>query len=151
MLTGRWTHMAVDFESKNQSPARSRIVLSSKTKNRIKEIIGKCEYCDANDCPGSLEVHQLGMLSRSPYRPDENPANIVIVLCEEHYLQACDGVIPKSTLKSKIAKRSEKIKRALRSLLEKHDRTYEGSNVKAVHDPDRFGIGAFLRGKQDKR
>jgi hypothetical protein len=143
--------MVSDFESDLSTPRRSRIALSSKTKDLIREAIGKCEYCDTKTPPGSLEVYTLGMLSGSPHRPAENPANVIIVLCKEHHLQACEGKILKSSLKSKIAKRPDKIKRTLRSLLEKHDRTYEGSNVKEVHDPDRFGVGSFLQRKPGRR
>jgi len=151
-LTGEWIYMAIDFESKRQTARRNCTSLSSKSKNRIKETVGKCEFCDTTYPSDSLEVYMPGMPSRPPQRPDENPANGFIVLCKEHYLQVCEGEILKSTLKSKIAKRPEKIKRALRSLLEeKHDRTYEGSNITKTHDPIWFSVGGSVQEKPGRR
>lgn len=143
--------MTVDLNPDTPSAQRSRIVLSAKTKNRIIEIVGKCEYCDAKTAPGSLEVHTLGMLSRNPHRPAENPANVIIVLCKEHITQVSGGKITKATLKSRITKRPDKVKRALRALLEKHDRTYEGATVSVAHNPDRFGISEFLERDSNRR
>ncbi|HNX18464.1 MAG TPA: hypothetical protein PKM50_09100 [Methanoregula sp.] len=143
--------MAVDFEPNTPSAQRSRIVLSTKTKNRIKEIVGKCEYCDAEKSPESLEIHILGMLSRSPHRPNDYPANVIIVLCKEHHHQVSTGKITKSTLKSRISKRPDKVKRALRTLLEKHDRTYEGETVNVAHNPDWFGAAEMLEREAKRR
>jgi len=130
---------------------RSRIVLSSKTKRQVREMVGRCEYCDCTCSPDLLEVFQIAMLSRFPNRPEENPGQVLVVLCREHFDEAVAGNIPKATLRSKIAKRPDKLKKALRSLLQKHDRTYEGSNVRETHDPNRFTVGAFLKGPKKDR
>ncbi|MFZ0004777.1 MAG: hypothetical protein WCC86_01570 [Methanoregula sp.] len=142
--------MTVDFKSSLNTPPRSRIALSSKTKKQIKELVGKCEHCETVNDPESLEIHQIGMLSHNPQRLDEDPMKILIVLCEEHALQAREGKILKSSLRSMTAKRSDKLKKALRALLQKADRTYEGSNVTKTHDPNRFSVGAFLSEKKDR-
>ncbi|HVP96408.1 hypothetical protein [Methanoregula sp.] len=128
---------------------RSRIALTSKTKKQVREMVGKCEYCDRPCPPDALEVFQLGMLSRFPNRPEENPGQLLVVLCQEHFTEATAGTLLKTTLRSKIAKRPDKLKKSLRSLLQKHDRTYEGSNVRETHDPNRFTVGAFLKKNPD--
>jgi len=138
--------MAEGSGSDGGAPRRSRIALSSKTKKQVRDMVGKCEYCG---CPhDDLEVFVMGMLSRSMHRPEENPAHLIVVLCKEHFHEATKGKILKTHLRSKVAKRSDKLKKALRSLLQKHDRTYEGANIRESHDPNRFTVGAFLKEKQ---
>src|SRR5208283_325677 len=141
--------MTSDFASDRSIPKRSRIALSTKTKKQVRELVGKCEYCDRVSPPDALEVFLLGMLSHSPHRPDDNPAQLLVVLCTEHYHEAEEGIILKPALRSKIAKRPDKLKKSLRSLLQKHDRTYEGENVRETHDPNRFTVGAFLKKNPD--
>jgi hypothetical protein len=141
--------MANEFTSDLNAPKRNRIALSSKTKKQVRELVGKCEYCDLGCPPESLEVFQIGMLSHFPNRPEENPAHVLVVLCQEHFHEATEGKILKTTLRSKIAKRPDRLKKSLRSLLQKHDRTYEGANVRETHDPDRFTVGAFLKKNPD--
>jgi hypothetical protein len=103
----------------------------------IREIAGGCEYCDALHPPDVLEVYQIGMLSRSPTRPDESPVNAVIVLCKEHYRQVYEGVIPKSALKNKVANRHDKKKKALRTLFQ----TRTGAGIKEYRNPAVFSVG----------
>jgi len=141
--------MAESPGSDGTVPRRSRIILSSKTKREIREQVGKCEYCGCKS--EDLEVFLLGLLSRSLRRPDENPAQYLVVLCRKHYDETSRGKILKSALRSRIAKRPDKLKKSLRSLVRKHDRTYEGTDVRETHDPDRFTVGAFLRGNPGKR
>jgi len=136
--------MTHDFKSDIQGLPRSRIVLSSKTRKQIREMVGKCEFCGKVESPDTLEIFLTGMLSRQAQRPEENPAKILVVLCQEHYMQANEGKILKSTLRSKVSKRPDKLKKSLRALLQAHDRTYEGTNVKEIHDPKRLSVGAFL-------
>jgi hypothetical protein len=142
--------VTVDFKSSLNTPPRSRIALSSKTKKQIKDLVGKCEHCEIVNDSDSLEIYQIGMLSHNPQRLDEDPTKILIVLCEEHALQAREGKILKSSLRTMTAKRSDKLKKALRALLQKSDRTYEGSNVKKTHNPNRLSVGAFLSEKKDR-
>ena len=88
--------MTSDFASDRSIPKRSRIALSTKTKKQVRELVGKCEYCDRVCPPDELEVFLLGMLSRSPHRPDDNPAQLLVVLCTEHYHEAEEGIILKT-------------------------------------------------------
>jgi hypothetical protein len=141
--------MAEGSGSDGGAPRRSRIALSSKTKKQVRDLVGKCEYCGCTS--DELEVFLLGMLSSSLHRPEENPAHLLIVLCPEHFQEATKGNLLKPALRSKIAKRPDKLKKALRSLLQKHDRTYEGTKVRETHDPNRFTVGAFLKGNQKDR
>jgi hypothetical protein len=143
--------MTVDFKSSLNTPPRSRVSLSSKTKKQIKELVGKCEHCGIESPADSLEIHQIGMQTHNPQRPDDDPTKILIILCEEHAIQAREGKILKTSLRSKIAKRSDKLKKALRALLQKSDRTYEGTNVKETHDPKWFSVGAFLSENKERR
>ena len=141
--------MAEGSGSGGGASRRSRIALSSKTKKQVRDMVGKCEYCGCMS--DELEVFLLGMLSRSVHRPEENPAHLIVVLCKEHFHEATQGKLLKTTLRSKIAKRPDKLKKSLRSLLQKHDRTYEGINVRETHDPNRFTVGAFLKETQKDR
>jgi hypothetical protein len=124
---------------------RTRVILSTKTKRAIRELVGTCEYCGASFPPEELDVFQIGMLSSSPDRPEGNPANAVIVLCKEHHHEAEEGTIKKSDLKGKVTKRTDKRKMALRRLLQKLDRTYEGANVKKSRSPSVFSIRASVK------
>ncbi|MFA6363419.1 hypothetical protein [Methanoregula sp.] len=143
--------MTTDSGSDPSQPRRSHIVLSVRTKRQIGELIGKCEYCGTLYPADALDICQIGMLSGSPHRHDENPAHAIIVLCEEHSRQVHEGKILKSHLKSSVTKRPDRTKRELRELLQKHDRTYEGNGVREIRHPDRFGVEAFIRGKSGSR
>ncbi|WP_292370822.1 hypothetical protein [Methanoregula sp. UBA64] len=124
---------------------RTRVILTTRTKRAIRELVGTCEYCGATFPPEELDVFQIGMLSSSPERPAGNPANAIIVLCHEHHREAEEGTIRKSDLKGKVTKRTDKRKMALRGLLLKLDRTYEGANVKKSRNPAVFGVKAFVK------
>ena len=141
--------MAEGSRTGDSTPRRSRIILSSKTKKQVCDLVGKCEYCSS--ITPDLEVFVLGLLSRIPHRAEENPAQHLVVLCPAHFQDATRGRILKTHLRSKVAKRSDKLKKALRSFLQKHDRTYEGFHVREAHDPNRFTVGAFMKEKHKDR
>ena len=124
---------------------RTRVILTTRTKRSLRELIGSCEYCGATLPPDDLEVFQIGMLSGNPDRPEGNPANALIILCREHYRQATEGTLKKSDLKAKVTKRSDKKKMALRGLLQKIDRTYDGANVNKYRNPAVFGVRAYVK------
>jgi len=130
---------------------RTRVVLTTKIKRAICEAIGACEYCGASHPSEELEVLQIGMLSGSPDRPCENPANALIILCREHYRQAKEGILRKTDLKAKVTKRSDKKKKAIRGQLQKLDRTYDGANVDKYRNPVIFGVGAFMKDRTGRR
>jgi hypothetical protein len=124
---------------------RTRVILSTRTKRAIRELVGTCEYCGASFTPDDLEVFQIAMLSGSPERPAGNPANAIIVLCQKHHHEAEEGTLKKRDLKGKVTSRPDKRKIALRGLLLKLDRTYEGANVKKSRSPAVFSIRASVK------
>jgi len=132
-------------ESGAEHHHRTRIVLTTKTKRAIGEAIGTCEYCGVSRPPEELEVLPIGMLSGNPDRPYENPANALIVLCRDHYRQVKEGTLKKTVLKLKVTKRPDKKKKAIRGILQKLDRTYDGANVDKYRNPVVFGVGAFVK------
>ncbi len=132
--------MAADFEPGKKNPPKPRAALTSKTKNRIRELIGKCEYCDRETSPDQLNVYQLSPLAQPDYRKETSPVNAVIVLCEVHYNQVLGGQISKSTLKARIAQRSDKKKKELRSVLQKQERTSLEFDITKSRDPSLFTV-----------
>lgn len=138
--------MAIDLAPKKNNPPGIRASLTSQTKKKIKELSGRCEYCNSPLSPERLEIFQFPVLARPPYRTEEKPENSIIVLCTCHYRQVRERKISKLSLKSTIAKRSDTFKKALRSALLKRDRTYEGVDITKSNDPRRFDV--FLKDKK---
>jgi hypothetical protein len=132
--------MAADFEPGKKNPPKPRAALTLKTKSRIRELVGKCEYCDRASSPGLLRVYQLCPLVQPEYRKETSPVNAVIVLCEVHYNQVLGGQIPKSSLKAKIAQRPDKRKKELRSVLQKQERTSPEFDITKSRDPSLFTV-----------
>jgi hypothetical protein len=116
------------------------MTLTLKTKSRIKELVGTCEYCDIEISPDQLEIYLFSPIARPEYRKENDPINTLIVLCNEHYAQVMEGEISKTSLKSKMAGRSDKKKKELRSALRKNERTYGRSGVVRIRDPTRFSV-----------
>jgi len=125
------------------------MALTLKTKRRIKELVGTCEYCDIKIPPDQLEIYLLSPIALPEYRKENDPISTIIVLCNEHYAQVMDGEISKTSLKSKITGRSDKKKKELRSALRKNERTYGRSGAVRIRDPSRFSVS--LPDHSDKR
>ncbi|MFA5331869.1 MAG: hypothetical protein WC342_05775 [Methanoregula sp.] len=141
--------MAIDFSSHHDSPDRRGRTLSSKTKKRISELIGKCEYCTREYPPDLLEVYQINLLPNPPYRSDDNPANSLIVLCSEHHAQVKAGTISKHALKPKISHRSDKFKLRIRAAIEKYEKPRSVTTGTIYRDPRKFDV--YLKDKDAKR
>lgn len=141
--------MAADSKPEKNNPPKTHASLTSKTKGRLKEVAGKCEYCDSKKSPDQLEVYQLSPMARPEYRKENDPVSTIIVLCKDHLAEVLKGELSKSSLKSKIAGRSDKKKKELRSILQKQDRTYGGSGITRIRDPARFNV--FPKGPSDNR
>ena len=141
--------MATDSEPGKNNPPKTHAVLTSKTKGRLKEVAGKCEYCDCKKSPDQLEVYQLSPIARPEYRKENDPVSSVIVLCKDHLAQVLKGDLSKSSIKSKIAGRSDKKKKELRSVLQKQDRTCGGAGITRIRDPARFNV--FPKGQSENR
>jgi hypothetical protein len=132
--------MAAGFEPGKKNPPKTRAALTSKTKNRIRELVGKCEYCDHETSPDLLNVYQLSPIAQPEYRKETSPVNTVIVLCEVHYNQVLGGQISKSSLKARIAKRPDRMKKELRSVLQKQERTSLEFDITKSRDPVLFTV-----------
>jgi hypothetical protein len=132
--------MPADFEPGKKNPPKTRAALTSKTKNRIRELIGRCEYCDNKMSPELLNVYQLSPIAQPEYRKETSPVNAVIVLCEAHYNQVLGGQISKSSLKARIAKRPDKKKKELRSVLQKQERPSLDFDITKSRDPALFTV-----------
>jgi hypothetical protein len=126
--------------NREKNPPRPRAALTVKTKNRIRELVGKCEYCDHETSPDQLNIYQLSPLAQPEYRKESAPANAVIVRCEVHYNQVLGGQILKSSLKAKIAQRPDKKKKELRSVLQKQERTSLEFDITKSRDPALFTV-----------
>jgi hypothetical protein len=132
--------MASDLEPGKKNSQKPRAALTVKTKNRIRELVGKCEYCDHEISPNQLNVYQLSPLAQPEYRKETSPVNTVIVLCEVHYNQVLGGQISKSSLKARIAKRPDRMKKELRSVLQKQERTSLEFDITKSRDPVLFTV-----------
>jgi len=132
--------MVTEFKTGNNQSPKARTALTTGTKKKIRELVGKCEYCDRETSPDLLDVYQLSPLAQPEYRKETSPVNTVIVLCELHYKQVTEGLIPKSSLKARIAKRSDKKKKELRSVLQKQERTSLEFDITKSRDPSLFTV-----------
>jgi len=109
--------MAGFFEPKKNHSQSTRDALTGSMKNKIKELIGKCEYCNTQKSTNLLEVHHISEVATANGNSDKNTPGNLIVLCRDHHKLAHDGEITKVTLKAKISKRSDKRKAELREIL----------------------------------
>lgn len=141
--------MAAPDPSQNDPADRRRRSISSKTRKKIAEIVGKCEFCNRDFPKDELEVYQLANLPKPPYRPDENPANSLIVLCREHHAKVKAGAISKFALKPVISHRSDKCKKQIRAALVRYEKPRPGTTGSMVRDPRMFSV--FLQDKDGKR
>ena len=110
------TIMSGIFEPDDHSE-RTRIALTGSMKDKIKELVGKCEYCNKKKPTNLLEVHHISEVATGNGNIDKNTPGNLIVLCRDHHKLAHDGEITKTTLKSKISKRSDKRKSDFRAIL----------------------------------
>jgi 5-methylcytosine-specific restriction endonuclease McrA len=109
--------MAGFFEPKKNHSQTTRDALTGSMKNKIKELIGKCEYCNIQKPINLLEVHHISEVASANGKSDKNTPGNLIVLCRDHHKLAHDGEITKATLKAKISKRSDKRKAELKAIL----------------------------------
>jgi 5-methylcytosine-specific restriction endonuclease McrA len=125
------------FDPPKNHSQKTRDALTGSMKKKIKTLIGKCEYCNEKKPINLLEVHHISEVAAANGNSDKNIPSNLIVLCLEHHKLAHDSHITKTTLKSKISKRSEKTKTALRLILRDREKTTDSSNG------DQFAPPAF--------
>lgn len=130
------------FEPDDHSE-RTRKALTGSMKDKIKELVGKCEYCNKKKPTNLLEVHHISEVATANGNIDKNTPGNLIVLCRDHHKLAHDGEIPKTTLKSKISKRSDKRKSDFRAILRGREKITNPSNSfkpfsSSVNKPPKF-------------
>lgn len=125
------------FEPPKDHSQITRDALTVSMKNKIKDKIGRCEYCGTKKPINLLEVHHISEVANANGNSDRNTPGNLIVLCRDHHKLAHDGEITKSTLKSKISKRSDKRKTELREILRGRAKTTD----RPKNDP--FGVPIF--------
>ena len=126
--------MAGFFEPENHSQ-KTRIAFTGSMKNKIKELIGKCEYCNTKKKVNLLEIHHISEVAKATGTTDKNTPGNLIVLCKDHHKLAHDGEITKISLKSKVAKRSEQRKTELRAILRGRDKISDNGGFPNSHYP----------------
>lgn len=111
------------FDPPKKHSQITRDALTSGMKKSIKELIGKCEYCNKLKPTNLLEVHHISEVASANGNSDRNTPGNLIVLCRDHHKLAHDGEITKTSLKSKVSKRSDKRKTELREILRGRQKT----------------------------
>lgn len=115
--------MAGFFEPQKNHSQKTRNALTGSMKDKIKKLIGKCEYCNTQKPTNLLEVHHISEVATANGNYDKNTPGNLIVLCRDHHKLAHDGDITKVSLKAKISKRSDKRKAELREILRGREKT----------------------------
>lgn len=133
------------FEPEKNHSQKTRDALTGSMKNKIKELVGKCEYCNTQKVVNLLEVHHISEVATANGNLDRNTPGNLIVLCRDHHKLAHDGKITKTTLKAKISKRSDKRKEDLREIL--HRREKITGNTKSSNP---FALSPFTPYKPPK-
>jgi hypothetical protein len=113
------------FEPEKNHSQKTRDALTGSMKDKIKELVGKCEYCNTQKSVNLLEVHHISEVATANGNSDKNTPGNLIVLCRDHHKLAHDGEISKKSLKTKISKRSEKRKSELRAILREREKITE--------------------------
>ncbi|MCX6685753.1 MAG: HNH endonuclease signature motif containing protein [Methanoregula sp.] len=108
---------------------KTRDALTPSMKKKIKTLIGKCEYCNTKKPINLLIVNHISEVATANGTLDKNKPGNLIVLDQDHHKLFHDREITKKTLKSKVSKRSEKIKTELRAILRNRDKINGGSNL----------------------
>lgn len=115
------------FEPEKNHSQKTRDALTGSMKNKIKELVGKCEYCNTQKVVNLLEVHHISEVATANSNSDRNTPGNLIVLCRDHHKLAHDGEITKTSLKAKISKRSDKRKADFREILRGREKTTDNN------------------------
>jgi 5-methylcytosine-specific restriction endonuclease McrA len=106
------------MKRRKSAPERTRCALTGSMKSKIKELIGKCEFCGEHVDLHQLDIHHIDEACNADGTSDKNtPGNLIIICshCHNDYHRA--KLITKSQFKAKVKKRSKTIKSKLRALL----------------------------------
>ena len=125
------------FDPPKNHSEKTRDALTVSMKKNIKEAVGnKCEYCGIKKPQKLLEVHHISEVASANGNSDKNTPSNLIVLDLEHHKLADDGEITKTALKSKVSKRSEKVKTEIRRILRYRQKTTDSK--KNLYGPPTF-------------
>jgi hypothetical protein len=100
------------------APERTRDALTGNKKVKIKELVGKCEFCRENMDIHQLDIHHIDEACNADGCSDKNvPANLIVIcsFCHNEYHRA--KTITKAEFRAKVKKRSKALKSKLRALL----------------------------------
>lgn len=102
-----------------RTPAeRTRAVLTSSKRAKIKELIGKCEYCNQQMEIHRLKIHHIDEAANADGSSDKNtPSNLIVICSYCHDDYHVGNKITKTSFKEKVKKRSVHTKTELKSIL----------------------------------
>lgn len=107
---------------------KTRDALTSAKKNKIKSLIGKCEACGTKFDAAHLDVHHISEAANADGNTDKNIPGNLIVLDPTCHRKAHNGDITKTSLKSKVSKRPERVKKELKSILKGRPLVTDGTD-----------------------
>jgi hypothetical protein len=122
------------------SPAKiTRNALKLKSKE-IKELIGKCEYCNKKFPVHHLHLHHLSEVSRATFNRDKNTPQNLMVLCLFHH---ADAHLPKDNPKNiskdelvkKVGKRSIDKNKIIMKILKNRKKTTDDNSGGLILPP----------------
>lgn len=108
---------------------KTRDALTSAKKNKIKSVIGKCENCGKKLENSHLDVHHMSEAAKADGTTDLNRPGNLVVLCPTCHRFAHTGEITKTALKAKVSKRSERVKKELKSILRGRPKIVDDSEL----------------------
>jgi hypothetical protein len=97
---------------------KTREALTPAIKKKIKELIGRCEFCHMDVEIHQLDVHHIDEACNADGKSDKNvPGNLIVLcpLCHNDYHRV--KKITKTAFKAAIRKRSAAIKTGLKQIL----------------------------------
>lgn len=144
------------FSKYKSHPERTRAALTPNMKMKIKELVGKCEFCREEFEAHQLDIHHIDEACNANGSSDKNtPGNLIVVCsyCHNEYHRA--KTITKTEFKKCTSKRSKSIKSKLRSILKGRvivsDKNDNGmSAMRKIVNGGPMGITPMLFGNSKK-
>jgi 5-methylcytosine-specific restriction endonuclease McrA len=124
------------MKRRKSAPERTRCALTGSMKSKIKELIGKCEFCGERVDLHQLDIHHIDEACNADGKSDKNvPSNLIIICSYCHNDYHRGKLITKSEFKAKVKKRSKTVKSKLRAILRCRDIVVDKGN-----DPFKFNM-----------
>jgi galactitol-specific phosphotransferase system IIB component len=153
------------FGRRKTAPERTRDALTGTKKTKIKELIGRCEFCREPMEVHQLDIHHIDEACNADGSSDKNtPANLIVVcsFCHNEYHRA--KTITKTEFKARVKMRSKTMKSKLRAILKDRIIVVDddngrsaGSRLKKIcsshpgDSPFAFGLTPLLFGNSKKK